>query len=85
MTLEMLLRKHFSCKKPVLKRPVFTDGDKRYLTVTGFKSYAKLIGLLYDLKKLVDKDIDFDVDGLIEDLDTIAMDWDYGLSEERLK
>lgn len=89
-TLETILRDHFDCKKPVLKRPVvFTDLDgydsKRYLTVSGFKAYAKLIGLLYDLKNLVEDDIDFDVDGIIEDLDTIAMDWDYGLSEERLK
>lgn len=90
MTLETILIKYFGCKKPVLKNPEkFTDWDgerkNRYLTYQGIKSYTELIGLLYDLKELVEKGIEFDVDDVIEDLDTIAFDNAYTHSEERLK
>ena len=80
VSLEGILRKHFGCKKPILKNPkkyVCFDGYecKLHMSDSGYKAYAKLIALIYDLDALTDHN--YDLNGLVEDLDSIVDD-NYG-------
>lgn len=74
MTLEEILKKHFGCKKPFLKKPkAYTDGDcgtrYEYMTSHGNRAYSNLVSLIYDLGTL---GIGVDADQAIETLDSIV-------------
>ena len=74
-SLEGILSKHFGCKKPILKNPrKFIDSygyeSNQYMSDAGFKAYAKLIALIYDLDALTEHE--YDLDKLVEDLDMIV-------------
>lgn len=88
VSLEGILREYFGCKKPVLKNPKkFIDFDgyesKQYMSDAGYKAYAKLVALINDLNKLTD--YEYDLYGLIEDLDMIVdEDVCYNTMEDKL-
>ena len=75
MTLEIILQKHFGCKKPVLKKPkpyIAPDGYEslQYMSDAGLRAYDRLVDLIYDLNKLTEDE--YQLYGLVEDLDIIA-------------
>ncbi len=78
MSLAEILQKYFKCKNPFLKKRRvvghWSDGesDYEYLTHSGGKAYGQLVGLLYDLKKLIGSD--FDANEYVEYLDSIVTD-----------
>lgn len=75
MSLGDILTKYFGCKHPFLKHPVREDvgGDwerTRYITRNGDKAYGELVGLIYDLEKLLPDLIDSNE--IVEQLDQIV-------------
>lgn len=78
MTVEELLKKHFGCNKPFLKKPKpYTDecGTRyEYMTQHGCRSYSKLVELIYDLESL---DVGIDANHVIETLDNIVSGKEY--------
>lgn len=75
MTLGDILTKYFGCKHPFLKHPIVVDQGidwkhYRYITRNGGKAYGELVGLIYDLEKLLPDLIDSNE--IIEQLDQIV-------------
>ena len=78
MTVEEILQKHFDCKKPFLKNPKpYTDECEtrlEYMTQHGYRSYSKLVELIYDLGEI---GIGIDSEHVVECLDNIVSGQEY--------
>lgn len=84
ISLEELLKKHYQCKKPVLKSPetcIDFDGfeSKRHLSKAGIRAYEQLISLIYDLDEITG--YNYGLDSIIEELDNIAEGRECNLKE----